>query len=94
MVGGRFRVGRGGKVSVGIGADIDSGVGLTSGNVGEANSEVGEMEVGVKVGGAVGMSVSGIFAKVGNCGDVAGTQPIKKNNRLKVRKKRGNIIRL
>ena len=94
MVGGRFRVGRGGKVSVGIDTDIDSGVGLASGNVGEANSEVGEIVVGVGVGGAVGMGVSGIRAKVGNCVDVAGTQAVKINNKLKVRKKRGNIIRL
>ena len=94
MVGGRFRVGRGGKVSVGIDTDIDSGVGLASGSVGEANSEVGEIVVGVGVGGAVGMGVSGIRAKVGNCVDVAGTQAVKINNKLKVRKKRGNIIRL
>jgi hypothetical protein len=94
MVGGRFRVGRGTKISVGIDTDIDSGVGLTSGNVGEANSEVGEMVVGVGVGGAVGMSVSGICAKVGNCVDVAGTQAVKINNRPSVRKKHLNIIKL
>jgi len=94
MVGGRFRVGRGSKVSVGIDPDIDSSVGLTSGNVTEANSEVGEIVVGVGVGDAIGMGVSVIRAKVGNCVDVAGTQAVKINNKLKVRKKRGNIIRL
>jgi len=94
MVGGRFRVGRGTKVSVGIATDIDSGVGLASGNVGKANSEVGEMVVGVEVGGTVGMNVSGICAKVGNCVDVAGTQAVKINNRLRDRNKRRNIIRV
>ena len=94
MVGSRLRVGRGNKVSVGIDTDIESGVGLASDSVGDGNSEVGEMVVGVEVGSAVGRGVSGIRAMVGNCVDVAGTQAVKIDNRVKVRKKRLNIIKL
>ena len=70
-VGGRFRVGIGGKVSVGRDSETDSGVELASGNVGEANSKVGEIMVGVKVGNKVGVGVSGKCTRVGNSVGVA-----------------------
>jgi len=63
--------------------------------VGVTNSEVGELvAVGEGSGGAVGMGVSGMFAKVGNCVSVAETQAVKKMKRLSVSKKRRNIMKL
>ena len=70
-VGGRFRVGIGSKVSIGRDSEIDSGVGLASGSVGEANSKVGEIVVGVKVGNKVGLGVFGTCTRVGNSVGVA-----------------------
>ena len=83
-VGGRLRVGRGSKVSEGINSDVNSGVGLASGCVGEANSGVGEMEVVVEVGNEVEVGVSVMRTSVGNKVDFAGTQAVKKNNRLRI----------
>ena len=83
-VGGRFRVGMGCKVSEGIDSEIDSGVGLASGCVGEVNSGVGEMEVVVEVGNEVEVGVSVMRTSVGNKVDFAGTQAVKKNNRLRI----------
>ena len=70
-VGGRFKVGMGGKVSVGTASDIDSGVGLASAGVSEANSTVGGTVVGMRVGSSVGMGVSDKRANVGNWVDAA-----------------------
>jgi hypothetical protein len=76
-VGGRFKVGIGGKVSVGIASDVGSDVGLTCAGIGEANSTVGEMVVGVRVGSRVGMGVSDTRVMVGNRVDAAGEQAVK-----------------
>ena len=95
-VGGRFRVGMDGKVSVEIDSGIDSGVGLASGSVGVANSQVGKGKLGVAVrrGSAVGLGVSGMRTRVGSPVNVTGTQAVNKNSRLSVRMKRFIIIRL
>jgi hypothetical protein len=50
--------------------------------------------VGSGSGTADGVAVSGMCAKVGNSVDVAGTQAVKKTNRLQGRKKRRNISKL
>ena len=93
-VGGRFRVGRGSTVSVGIASKVDFGVGLASGKVGEANSEVGKLVVAVGSGSAVGLGLTGKCARVGKSVAVAGTQAVKKTDRQRIRMKRCNIIRL
>ena len=93
-VGSNFRMGRGINVSVGFDSGIDSAVGLASGDVGEANSEVGELVVRAGSTDAVGMAVFGKRARVGICIDGAGLQAVKKEIRLSARMKRWNIIRL
>ncbi|MGD0879132.1 MAG: hypothetical protein ABSA01_13440 [Anaerolineales bacterium] len=84
-VGGRFKVGMGGNVSVGIASDIDSDVGLASAGVGEANSTVGEIIVGVRVGSTVGREVSDKCAEVGNWVDAAEVQAAKKKKIQRVK---------
>jgi hypothetical protein len=52
------------------------------------------MMVGVRDGASVEVGVSGMRARVGNWFDDAGTHAAKNNNRLRIRKKRWNIMRL
>ena len=93
-VGGRLRVGMGGKVSVRIASVVNSVVGLASRIVGKANCGVTELVVDVGNGRKVGVGEAGMCAWVGNCVGFAGTQAVKKKKRLMVRKNRCNIRRL